>query len=244
MEPGEDPEFDLRHDHNSLLGNHIPRFTNWTDEYWVPADKIVEYMTAFQKPQVQEDRVRFCHEVNAVSNLENCDPEQNPSSEGDASLPRRFSLDITAHSPCTERVNDVVKATRFHANLTVRQTPLPGAATAPHHVCCGVVVMAHGMSVPNIPGGWIEGLAEHSVGYDELDAVMPKLSDAHGKSILILGSGNAAMETVDNLRNFAADLQVAARRVADSQARDTKCAPTPSASVVYILNSDRHYKEV
>ena len=61
---------------------------------------------------------------------------------------------------------------------------------------------------------------------------------------LILGSGNAAMEMVDNLRNFAADLQVAARRVADSQARDTKCAPTPSASVVYILNSDRHYKEV
>ena len=39
-------EFDLRHDHNSLLGDHVPPFRTKVEEYWAPADKLVEYLEA------------------------------------------------------------------------------------------------------------------------------------------------------------------------------------------------------
>ena len=74
--------------------------------------------------------------------------------------------------------------------------------------------MAHGMSVPNIPEGWIAGLAERSVGYEDLDTLLARpAEDVAGRSVLVLGAGNAAYETVDSLRNWAADLQVGARAI-------------------------------
>ena len=74
-----------------------------------------------------------------------------------------------------------------------------------------VVVMAHGLSQPNVPRGWIAGLEERAVGYEDLDTLLPDPSQSvAGKSVLVLGAGNAAYETVDSLRNWAADLQVCA----------------------------------
>ena len=213
MVPGEGAEFDLRHDHNSLLGGHTDRVPERTDQYWVPADTVVDYMNDFARPQTETGRIRYCHDVQAIRPVEGC------ASEG--ATAQRFVLNVTAHHPCDEAFNTAVKSTRFSSNLTTRATPLPGAQTS-NEICCGSVVMAHGMTLPNIPDGWISGLDESSVGYEELDRLMPNSSDAQGKSILILGSGNAAYETADNLRNWAADLQVGARRVADSLARDTK----------------------
>jgi cation diffusion facilitator CzcD-associated flavoprotein CzcO len=213
MAPGEDTEFDLRHDHNSLLGGDAERVPKRTDEYWVPADSVVEYMNDFARPQTEAGRIRYCHDVQAIRQVEGC------AAEG--ATAERFVLSVAAHSPCDDAYNTAVKSTRFSSNLTTRTTPLPGAQSS-QEICCASVVMAHGMTLPNIPEGWISGLVESSVGYEELDLVLPNSSDAQGKSILILGSGNAAYETVDNLRNWAADLQVGARRVADSLARDTK----------------------
>jgi hypothetical protein len=224
MMPGEDPEFDLRHDHNSLLGDHVTGMPGRTEEYWVPADTLVDYMNDFAAPQAAAGHIRFCHEVQAVLAVEGCAGGSMPrGDQAEAQLHNttRFVVRVAAHKPCDDNYNDAVKRTRFSAHDATRASKLPGqqASTA---VCCGQVVMAHGMSVPNSPEGWIEGLHQRSVGYEELDAVLPNSSHVQGKSVLILGSGNAAYETADSLRNWASDLQIGARRVADSLARDTK----------------------
>ena len=53
-----DLEFNLRHDWNSLLGSErtVGLFTSWSEEYWPPADRLVEYINAFAAPQVQANR--------------------------------------------------------------------------------------------------------------------------------------------------------------------------------------------
>ena len=228
MMPGEDPEFDLRHDHNSLLGEHVPRVPRMTDEYWVPADTVVSYLGAFSKPQEQAGRIRYCHEVQEVRSLsggsatESCGTDAGGGEAAKTPAPR-FSLTVTAAVPCGDELNDAVLRTRFSSNESLRGSPLPAASTSSSTFCCRVLVMAHGMSVPNVPTDWIAGLAQQSVDYADLDQVLPEgSSGAQGKSVLVLGAGNAAYETVDNLRNWASDLQIGARRVADSLARDTK----------------------
>ena len=45
-----DPEFNLRHDWNSLLSEREDlRMTEFSDEYFPPADRLVEYLNAFAK---------------------------------------------------------------------------------------------------------------------------------------------------------------------------------------------------
>lgn len=216
MAPGEEPEFDLRHDHNSMLGDeHVGRFPDWTDEYWVPADRAVEYLNAFQQPQSEAGRIRYCQEVDEVK------PRQcTHKPKKDTTLTPRFELNVTSFKPCDDKLNAAVKEKGFSAGEG-RESQLPGM-TSVSRVCCGVVVMAHGMSVPNVPGDWIADLDKLSVGYEDLDRVLPTAKDALGKSVLILGGGNAAYETADNLRNYAADIQVAARRQTDLMARTSK----------------------
>eukprot|EP01045_Picozoa_sp_COSAG04_P004131 COSAG04_NODE_175_length_21521_cov_167.404071_23_plen_76_part_00 len=55
---------------------------------------------------------------------------------------------------------------------------------------CGIVVAATGLHVPFVPA--IQGI-EHAEGYEDM-VVDPE--DFEGQSVLVLGNGNAAMETV------------------------------------------------
>lgn len=55
-----DPEFNLRHDWNSLLGmdEQIGRFTNRTTKRWPDADTLVNYLRDFAKPQEVQKKIQ------------------------------------------------------------------------------------------------------------------------------------------------------------------------------------------
>ena len=113
----------------------------------MPADKLVQYISDFQKPQEDAGHIKYCHEVNAVRHMslrEDCVTNvEDPSTQcqptahvADGKLPRRFTVDVTSYSPCDDRLNAAVKRSRFSANAGVRAGELPGEAST-RHVCCG-----------------------------------------------------------------------------------------------------------
>ena len=68
--------------------------------------------------------------------------------------------------------------------------------------------MANGMSQPRLVTNWIDGLDRHALPYDELDQHKPFEQTFENKSVLIMGAGNAALETADAIRDYARDIQV------------------------------------
>ena len=74
---------------------------------------------------------------------------------------------------------------------------------------CEVVVMANGMQKPRIVDDWITDLNKFNIRYDQLKGVESRTFE--NKSVLVLGEGNAAGETADNLRNFARDMVFVSR---------------------------------
>jgi len=62
-----DPEFNMRHDWNSLLGDHVARVTNRTRELYPPADVVADYIQDFAGIQIQAGRISFNTEVLRVS---------------------------------------------------------------------------------------------------------------------------------------------------------------------------------
>jgi hypothetical protein len=74
---------------------------------------------------------------------------------------------------------------------------------------CEVVIMANGMQKPRIVDDWIADVNRFSVRYDQLRGV--NASTFTNKSVLMLGEGNAAGETGDNLRNYARDMVFVSR---------------------------------
>lgn len=57
--------FNLRHDHNSLIGTEesIGRFTQHSKEYWPLADDLVKHINAFAAPLKEDKKLRFCQNV-------------------------------------------------------------------------------------------------------------------------------------------------------------------------------------
>ena len=70
---------------------------------------------------------------------------------------------------------------------------------------CRVVIAATGLHVPYVPN--IKGI-EHTEGYDAM-SVEPE--DFEGQSVLVLGNGNAAMETASNLMDVANYVHIASK---------------------------------
>ena len=79
--------------------------------------------------------------------------------------------------------------------------------------------MANGMQKPRLVTDWILDLQRYAVRYDDLTGLQPDRFE--NKSVLILGEGNAAVETADAIRNFARDI-VAVSRSGSRQMRDTR----------------------
>ncbi|CAK0798717.1 unnamed protein product [Prorocentrum cordatum] len=74
-------------------------------------------------------------------------------------------------------------------------------------VGCGEVVIATGLWRPRGAKSRIDG-AKHLMGYEQL----PEIGEAfEGKSVVILGLGNAAMETAQELQKYAAETHLYAR---------------------------------
>eukprot|EP00658_Telonema_sp_P-2_P076801 TRINITY_DN6801_c0_g1_i8.p1 TRINITY_DN6801_c0_g1~~TRINITY_DN6801_c0_g1_i8.p1 ORF type:complete len:791 (+),score=140.24 TRINITY_DN6801_c0_g1_i8:152-2524(+) len=62
----EDPEFNLRHDWNSLLDHPIPPMTSRTPERWPPADVLVGYLREFGEEQERAGRLVFNASVDRI----------------------------------------------------------------------------------------------------------------------------------------------------------------------------------
>jgi cation diffusion facilitator CzcD-associated flavoprotein CzcO len=199
------PDFRLRHDWHTLLEHDdLPRFTNWTLDFHPLADTYVDYLNTFQQEQVDAGRVRYCHTVTAI----------RPGGGGDdtCAAASRYEIDVRVGSPCEEGAAwDGIR--QFEA----------GEAQTTHG--CSVLVMADGMWKPNDVEAddqpWMIG-TKFTVGYDELHTV--PLEDFEDKRVLLLGFGNAALETVDAVRPYAADIVVMGRG-------HTNFRPDPPAAV-------------
>lgn len=189
-------EFNLRHDHNSLLGtdsSEVGRFTKWSKEYWPPADTLVKHINAFAMPMKEEGRLKFCTNVTAIA------PCQSEGCSG------AYLLDVTPSCQKQQQCAPAEGCTSGEERRTY---------------ACKVVVMANGMWNDREVKDWIGGLGQHSIKYSHLSH-FPEAS-FENKSVLVLGAGNAATETVDAIRNYARDIQVVARSNDQRLMKDTR----------------------
>mmetsp|Transcript_16004 Transcript_16004/g.28526 ORF Transcript_16004/g.28526 Transcript_16004/m.28526 type:complete len:815 (+) Transcript_16004:101-2545(+) len=193
-------EFNLRHDWNSLLGGEETAglFTKWSKEYWPPADTLVEYINAFAAPQVQSGHLQFCQEVTQVSQ---CKKSSTPTCAYKLSVRRACAPALDPNATCLAKKSagddDAARCSSSDGRAQKRK------------ISCEALIMANGMWKPRIVEDWIRDLQEHSVRYDELTGIDAEAFE--NKSVLILGHGNAAVETADNIRNYARDIVVVSR---------------------------------
>lgn len=146
-----DPEFNMRHDWNSLLCDDDQfRFKNYDKQFFPHADSMVEYMADF------------------VS---------------------RFQLKM--------RYNTSVKLIDKQSDEYIITTETN------EQIRCKVLVVATGVSKPNIPN--IEGI-EHSEQYQDMSL---DLTDYEDKRVLIIGKKNSAFETAEHLTSAAAMIHLA-----------------------------------
>ena len=133
------PEFRMRHDGHTLLEHdEVPRFPNWTKEFWPMADTYVDYLEAFQKEQERAGKIHYCHTVVAINDV------STSTSSGNT----RFELEVHAAEHC--------KADTAWDGMKQQSV---GRIKSTHH--CEVLVMADGMWKPTDvaldPQPWITG---------------------------------------------------------------------------------------
>lgn len=142
----DDPELKLRHDWNSLLTDDYSfLFKDYSQEYFPPANSLLEYVSAFVE---------------------------------------RFRINVRYGA-------DVARVTRFGDGYRLRLSD--GT-----ELTCSRLIIATGVSkpyVPDIPG------VEFAENYQDM-SVDPQ--DFINQRVLILGKGNSAFETADNLIPTAA----------------------------------------
>eukprot|EP00746_Dinoflagellata_sp_MGD_P135317 gnl/MRDRNA2_/MRDRNA2_69305_c0_seq2.p1 gnl/MRDRNA2_/MRDRNA2_69305_c0~~gnl/MRDRNA2_/MRDRNA2_69305_c0_seq2.p1 ORF type:complete len:779 (-),score=109.38 gnl/MRDRNA2_/MRDRNA2_69305_c0_seq2:205-2541(-) len=204
-------EFNLRHDWNSLLGQHetIPLFRNWSREYWPPADTLVDYINAFAAAQLSAGHVRFGH---TVTNIATAAAFTNDTLSRDDKSRYLLTVDAKPASSCHEDAKSAAGQCQAQIGSTL---PL-----VTQHFSCSVLVMANGMWQPRRVQDWIDGLVDVAVPYSELDGI--PIDDFENRSVLILGYGNAATETADAVRNVAREIQIIHRSDEDKEMRNTK----------------------
>ena len=146
-----DPEFNMRHDWNSLLSEgEGPLFKDFTTDFFPKADVLVAYADEFVRRH--QIRVKYDARVTRVSR------------QGDG-----FAVETAAGE----------------------------------HYTCARLIVASGLSRPNIPA--IPGI-ELVEGYEDV-SVDP--ADFINQRVLILGKGNSAFETAENLTPVASVIHLA-----------------------------------
>ncbi|XP_064478427.1 FAD-dependent oxidoreductase domain-containing protein 2-like [Ornithodoros turicata] len=143
----DNPEFNLRHDWNSLLSDDPSLlFRHFSHDYFPRADAMTLYLDTYRRKLGL--KVSFDTEIRNVHRL------QNDSFCGPA-----FALEDQREG--------------LHL--------------------CNTVLMANGMSKPNIPK--FDG-SDLCIGYESLST---NISDFENKAVLILGKGNSAFETAKHI---------------------------------------------
>jgi thioredoxin reductase len=149
----DDPEVNLRWDWNSILaGDDIPRFSEYSKDYFPHADCLVDYLNDFAEQQ----------ELNIAYNI------------------RLTNVDRNSHDA------------EFELTLNA-ETKLE----------CHYLVMATGRSVTHMPEILGIELAEL---YSDVSV---DADDFRGQRVLIIGKGNSAFETADNLVGTASAIHLA-----------------------------------
>jgi len=147
--------------------------TNRTRDRWPHADVLVAYLRDFAKTQEASGKVRYGVTVDSIAR-DSIEVSGGACPPGTADVPG-FVLDISDGGVGT-------------VNATSE------AASRRQQLHCAYVIMATGLATPNVPAT-IPGI-ELATGYEDLPADSTRFE---GKSILVLGMGNAAFETANAL---------------------------------------------
>ena len=161
--PKRNPEFNLRHDWNSLLTASPPggaaagskRFANFSKDYFPHADTIVDYLAYYASEH--ELNVLYSTEVTEVANV------ADPTGLSESGFKLTHSMGSTL---------------------------------------CRSVIVATGLSVPHSPIKDPSGIVEQ---YDSMP-IDPESYE--GQDVLIIGRGNAALETANHIYGHTARVNV------------------------------------
>ena len=188
--PKRNPEFNLRHDWNSLVndeesGGKGLLFTDYSKEFYPPASTMLTYLRDFAR--LYDLRIRYHEEVYDI---------MRSSDAGE-----QCHANISDDDDSREGFPFAMKTRKLRDGATAADAVISSYS-------CGNVIIATGISVPYVPN--FTG-NEHIEGYDTMD-IDPE--NFLGKSILILGNGNSAFETASNLINGANYIHMASRSAA------------------------------
>ena len=200
-----DPEFNLRHDWNSLLDAeaNVAPVTNRSTARWPPADVLLQYLKDYAAEQEAAGRIAYRSNVIAIG------PHPLSDAESDSTSSHTDSASDSEQKPHDDSTMHTCRLSR-RFKLTVAQSVVESDDNMRNHdgnvklmnisVGCGVVIMATGLGDPNTPTGSVDGV-EHAMLYRD----QPRTGESfEGLSVAVLGGGNAAFETADALAPYVA----------------------------------------
>ena len=177
-----DPEFNLRHDWNSLLGQDAAQtrpMTNRSTLRFPAADTLVEYLRDFAKEQDAAGRIFYRTRVRRVS--------RKGGERKTGPLVLDVDMDVDAGIDASDS-SDTVE--------------------------CGAVIMATGVGVPHMPARHAELRWDGATLYGDMPRSTAATNYAEygeqysGQRALVIGMGNAALETADALAPHVAYVHV------------------------------------
>ncbi|CAF0906344.1 unnamed protein product [Didymodactylos carnosus] len=170
-------KFNLRHDWNSLLSNNKNlRFTRYSNEMFPSADLMVQYLNDFY--QQNNIHVKF---NTKISNL------RTVSTSEDVDTCLRMNKNST-HCSSTENKSFSKYYMKHRNKIRFRMVDQKG-----NPYSCSIMLIATGLSIPNIPEMHGIELAE---GYETV-SINP--DDFEGQTVLLLGRGNSAFEVAQSI---------------------------------------------
>lgn len=198
-----DPDFNLRHDWNSLIVDNDDRrgnllFKNYSQQLLPPADAMLDYLHDYaEKYQLN---VRYNTTVKRITKF------RGRSSEGLANF--KLELLPTDHSTMDNNKNGYSAEDNDEEAGGGDDHQHSGGGGGSDYMTARIVVVATGMSVPAYPRT-APGI-QLTEGYEDFDP-----ATAHtkylGKRVLILGTGNSAFEVANNISGVANIVQLCSR---------------------------------
>jgi hypothetical protein len=155
--------------------------TNRTKKRWPAAVVLADYLRDYARPQEVAGNILYRRTVGKISRIR-----------------RGGAPSSAAHSPPPSDARTAppgVRGQRWPARFELVVSTASADGQVRSGVAhCGVVVVATGLGVPNVPPQ-IHGI-ELSIGYEDLP---PTGQPFEGKSVAVIGLGNAAFEAADTI---------------------------------------------
>jgi len=236
-----DPEFNLRHDWNSVLSDYYgeersvssedvstmdsfpdslkptpsgtPVFTSFSEKYFPHADDYVRYLGVFA--ETHQAHVHYNSSVIHIQRIQvptaMRDEESLKLHEADVEEKQRRQS-IRDKENLTYRVREDGKI----YDILVHRSSSDPKATSPEgrHYHCKYLLVASGLPLPIVPDE-VRGLSptpdDYEIVAEEYVDFDPSPENFINQSVLVLGKGNSATETLQSLMDVATLLHVASR---------------------------------